>query len=293
MKIRIFKDGKQHGPYSVEEVTRLIDAGKFAFGDLAWNEKTKKWVALSELLFGQTGTQCQVTSSAVKAGWICLALGFCTFWMMGFGFIFFSVTMILSIFAMCTDQIKHGIALITSAVFGAAACAFLMVVLGIGATGLMLQKAIETAQNSQSQTTFHPASPTFQSVSPQSLPSTVPCGYVARSVTNPPLPTPTNVIQPAPQPLLQPQRQQQHAQWQAQQQQQQASDYQRQMATQAEIRRLQAFQDQELANAAKDRREQEAKRAETERKQKAESSQRDFINRNHFTPGLVESLQRN
>jgi hypothetical protein len=36
-------------------------------------------------------------SSAVKAGWICLILGFLTFWIFGFGFIFFVATFILAI----------------------------------------------------------------------------------------------------------------------------------------------------------------------------------------------------
>ena len=41
-------------------------------------------------------------SSAVKAGWICLVLGFLTFWIFGFGFIFFIATFVLAIVAMAT-----------------------------------------------------------------------------------------------------------------------------------------------------------------------------------------------
>ncbi len=55
-------------------------------------------------------------SSAVKAGWICLALGFLTFWIFGFGFIFFIATFVLAIVAMSTQRVAQGIALLVSSV---------------------------------------------------------------------------------------------------------------------------------------------------------------------------------
>ena len=36
----------------------------------------------------QAAMSVTAKSSAVKAGWICLVLGFLTFWIFGFGFIF-------------------------------------------------------------------------------------------------------------------------------------------------------------------------------------------------------------
>jgi hypothetical protein len=51
-------------------------------------------------------------SSAVKAGWICLVPGFLTFWIFGFGFIFFLATFILAIVAMSTQRVGQGIALL-------------------------------------------------------------------------------------------------------------------------------------------------------------------------------------
>jgi hypothetical protein len=48
-------------------------------------------------------------SSAVKAGWICLILGFLTFWIFGFGFIFFIATFILAIVAMSSNRVGQGI----------------------------------------------------------------------------------------------------------------------------------------------------------------------------------------
>jgi hypothetical protein len=57
-----------------------------------------------------------VKSSAVKAGWICLALGFFTFWIFGLGFVFFSATMVLAIVAMCRDQVGQGVALLVASI---------------------------------------------------------------------------------------------------------------------------------------------------------------------------------
>jgi hypothetical protein len=46
-------------------------------------------------------------SSAVKAGWICLILGFLTFWIFGFGFVFFVATFVLAIVAMSTNRLDR------------------------------------------------------------------------------------------------------------------------------------------------------------------------------------------
>ena len=53
----------------------------------------------------QAATSVTAKSSAVKAGWICLVLGFLTFWIFGFGFIFFAATFILAIVAMCYQPV--------------------------------------------------------------------------------------------------------------------------------------------------------------------------------------------
>ena len=50
MQIRIHKDGEQRGPYSSEEVVRLIKDGIFHTADLGWSTRLKKWVPLSDLL---------------------------------------------------------------------------------------------------------------------------------------------------------------------------------------------------------------------------------------------------
>jgi DNA uptake protein ComE-like DNA-binding protein len=68
-------------------------------------------------------------SSAVKAGWICLILGFLTFWIFGFGFIFFVATFILAIVAMCTNRLGQGIALLISSVGSTVICFIISILL--------------------------------------------------------------------------------------------------------------------------------------------------------------------
>jgi hypothetical protein len=46
-------------------------------------------------------------SSALMAGWICVAIGFGTFWIFGLGFAFFSIAMLCAIVAMCTNQVQR------------------------------------------------------------------------------------------------------------------------------------------------------------------------------------------
>ena len=49
--------------------------------------------------------------SAVKAGWLCLAVGALTFWLFGIGYAFFAAAFVLAIVAMCTNRVGHGFAL--------------------------------------------------------------------------------------------------------------------------------------------------------------------------------------
>jgi competence protein ComEA len=68
-------------------------------------------------------------SSAVKAGWICLILGFLTFWIFGFGFVFFVATFILAIVAMCTNRVGQGIVLLVSSVGSSIVCVIISLAL--------------------------------------------------------------------------------------------------------------------------------------------------------------------
>ena len=62
---------------------------------------------------------------------------------MGFGFLFFSVTIILAVVAMCTNHVGHGIALFVSSIASIAICLFLFFVVMVGAIGVAAQKSIE------------------------------------------------------------------------------------------------------------------------------------------------------
>lgn len=89
-------------------------------------------------------------SSAIKAGWICLGLGFLTFWIFGIGFFFFSVTMILSVVAMCTNHVKHGIILLVSALVSLVLCVLIFLTLILGTFGAVVGKAVEESKSRQS-----------------------------------------------------------------------------------------------------------------------------------------------
>jgi len=87
-------------------------------------------------------------SSAVKAGWICLILGFLTFWIFGFGFIFFIATFILAIVAMSTHSVGQGIALLVSPVGSSIICVIISVVAlsNVFTAALQKERAMRTGQ---------------------------------------------------------------------------------------------------------------------------------------------------
>jgi len=74
-------------------------------------------------------------SSAVKAGWICIGVGFLTFWIFGFGFVFFSVAMICAVVAMCTNQVQQGLVLLLSSFASLVLCGVMFFVLMVGTIG--------------------------------------------------------------------------------------------------------------------------------------------------------------
>ncbi len=90
-----------------------------------------------------------VKSSAVKAGWICLLLGFCTFWIFGFGFVFFSVTFILAIVAMCSNQVKQGVILLLSSLASIVLCAVIFFAVVVGTVGAAAKKASDDIKRQQ------------------------------------------------------------------------------------------------------------------------------------------------
>jgi DNA uptake protein ComE-like DNA-binding protein len=77
----------------------------------------------------QVAKPAPAKSSAVKAGWVCLILGFLTFWIFGFGFIFFIATFILAIVAMSTNRLGQGLALLVSSVGSSTLCVMISLAL--------------------------------------------------------------------------------------------------------------------------------------------------------------------
>jgi len=88
-------------------------------------------------------------SSAVTAGWICLAIGFVTFWIFGLGFVFFGVAMICAVVAMCTNQVQRGLILLLSSLASLVICAMLFFVAIFGAMFGALGVAAQKAQQHQ------------------------------------------------------------------------------------------------------------------------------------------------
>jgi DNA uptake protein ComE-like DNA-binding protein len=88
----------------------------------------------------QAATSITAKSSAVKAGWICLVLGFLTFWIFGFGFVFFVATFILAIVAMCTNRVGQGIVLLVASVGSSIVCVIISLALLSSAFTAALKK---------------------------------------------------------------------------------------------------------------------------------------------------------
>ena len=88
----------------------------------------------------QVAASVTAKSSAVRAGWICLILGFLTFWIFGFGFIFFVATFILAIVAMSTNRLGQGIALLVSSVGSSILCVIISLALLSSAFTAALKK---------------------------------------------------------------------------------------------------------------------------------------------------------
>jgi hypothetical protein len=76
MSILIWKDEKQNGPYSIEEIKQHLDAGKFSTDDLAWTEGQADWIPLCQMIPAEPvsspapprHSRTQQTTSAVPSG---------------------------------------------------------------------------------------------------------------------------------------------------------------------------------------------------------------------------------
>ncbi len=88
----------------------------------------------------QVANSVTAKSSPVRAGWICLILGFLTFWIFGLGFAFFVATFTLAIVAMSTNRLGQGIALLVSSVGSSILCVIVSLALLSSAFTAALKK---------------------------------------------------------------------------------------------------------------------------------------------------------
>lgn len=86
-----------------------------------------------------------VRSSAVKAGLVCLGIGVLTFWIFGLGFLFFSITFICGVVAMCTNQVKEGLMLIFAAILSIWGCLVIFMMFFVGMFAALLGGAVKQA----------------------------------------------------------------------------------------------------------------------------------------------------
>ncbi len=93
-------------------------------------------------------------SSAVKAGWICIGVGFLTCWTL-IGLAFFSVAMILGVVAMCSNRVGAGIAILVSALGSLVVCVVLMMTVVFGTVLGGVAKAVEQSQKAQAPSRLH------------------------------------------------------------------------------------------------------------------------------------------
>src|SRR5438876_4810643 len=99
-------------------------------------------------------------SSAVKAGWICLILGFLTFWIFGFGFVFFAATFILAIVAMCTNRVGQGIVLLVSSVGSIIVCVIIsLALLSSAFTAALKKERAKRIEHPTPRTQLHSVAP--------------------------------------------------------------------------------------------------------------------------------------
>jgi hypothetical protein len=82
----------------------------------------------------------ETMSPLVKAGWVCLAAGACTFWLFGLGFLFFAAGIVLAVVALCHKQVRSGIWLLISSLAAAAVCGLRFFFLVLGAVGGALRR---------------------------------------------------------------------------------------------------------------------------------------------------------
>ena len=95
-------------------------------------------------------------SSAIQAGIICLAIGVCSFWLLGIGFYFIGLAAIMGVVAMCAHQVKQGLILLLASMGAGFFCGFAFVVIMFGAAAGTAAVVAEEIRNSAPPTAQFP-----------------------------------------------------------------------------------------------------------------------------------------
>lgn len=100
-------------------------------------------------------------TTALRAGWVCFALGLSVAWFFPPAYFLFSVAVITAIVAMCTRQVSQGIILMLSSFLGAAVCLFVSFILAFGFFAAVAGNSVTKVRNQMEQ------APPQQSVVPR------------------------------------------------------------------------------------------------------------------------------
>ena len=163
-----------HTPLTASQIAELFHAGQIQRNDPCKEVATERWRTIDELFpllkynsrASSESTRRGVSTdpsidyakpagrpatSALKAGWVCFAIGLSLSWFFPLGNAFFSIALITAIVAMCAHEVNRGLILLLSTFCGAALCALIFFTLVIGTMGVVAAPAIEQANASLKQ----------------------------------------------------------------------------------------------------------------------------------------------
>jgi hypothetical protein len=163
-----------HTPLTASQIAELFHADQIQRNDPCKEVGTERWKTIDELFpllkYHSSGSSGSIrrgastdpstdnakparrpATSALKAGWVCFAIGLSLSWFFPLGNAFFSIAFITAIVAMCAHEVNRGLILLLSTFCGAALCALIFFTLVIGTMGVVATPAIEQANASLKQ----------------------------------------------------------------------------------------------------------------------------------------------
>jgi hypothetical protein len=163
-----------HTPLTASKIAELFHAGQIQRNDPCKEVGTERWKTIDELFpllkYHSSGSSKstrrgvstdpstdyvkppgRLATWALKAGWVCFAIGLSLSWFVPLGNAFFSIAFITAIVAMCAHEVNRGLILLLSTFCGAALCALIFFTLVIGTTDGIAAPAMEQASASLKQ----------------------------------------------------------------------------------------------------------------------------------------------